>query len=754
MGKTKGKGKKKKTKEELEAGKWLILIAICGLNVVDRLEAEEEERILLETEAERHQEEEALRKAQEEEERLERKKLRREELDRLNEEATQSRAFIERTNRYVQHYMENKSKHEQWHKFVSCNPLPDVHGEHAELNTYLDSIEGDKKTEVDKVFKLCEELDQVLWNFENLAIENRSTCGSNTSTDSIRGKILQIFDTQVGKIDQMTAYILANPESFLTPKLEVLETHSSDHFKFGLWVNMASKGFRMKIIDFPGLDIVAEIPKTLASQSVALRVLHTASNPLVGKLFSSLGGIIFLEALRLPPPCTVAKGWTMQPSNPCLNNQVQRLDFNAVSVFEDSNVVSVAVKVHVPETIIVRDVNGNYCPVHEKTDFEESQEETKIIEKSISATEDVLVGAWNPSIQQWTTEGITDSVFDPIQRILSFTTTRMSAISLLQHNCADAPFLFWAITPDIQDQTLQKVMLTLRCEKWRFQIEIHANGFCVLQAPLLSELKHILYKPVSPFELFAQLSQCGIQLVQTGSQSKDHELEYFAYQEISTAVTSSFGIFSSKWNQTAGESRCVAMIYEVVDSVPDFDPYTKLEIEQKAEEQLAKEIIEKEIIDIEIVGKEIIEESPTTEKEFVEEQEVKKETKKGKKKKGKKAENTPKTEVDQVIVVEEEEIIEVLEKDTNVTPRAILFEVDQEIRSGLKCSLILAKEQHDDFNSSSNQVTHLYLEGALGGADLYSLDNLHTMQDSSDLTPLRQTITSVLQILKPLSFSK
>lgn len=83
--------------------------------------------------------------------------------------------------------------------------------------------------------------------------------------------------------------------------------------KFGLWINI-SKNPRIKKLDFPGISLSVEIPKHLALTSVAMRILHVTQADLnkYPSDYLSLGGILHLELLGLPPPPKKVKGWTLR----------------------------------------------------------------------------------------------------------------------------------------------------------------------------------------------------------------------------------------------------------------------------------------------------------------------------------------------------------------------------------------------------------------------------------------------------------
>ena len=61
---------------------------------------------------------------------------------------------------------------------------------------------------------------------------------------------------------------------------------------------------RIKKLEFPGISVSVEIPKHLALTSVAMRILHVtqADANKFPSDYLSLGGVLTIELLALPPP--------------------------------------------------------------------------------------------------------------------------------------------------------------------------------------------------------------------------------------------------------------------------------------------------------------------------------------------------------------------------------------------------------------------------------------------------------------------
>ena len=91
------------------------------------------------------------------------------------------------------------------------------------------------------------------------------------------------------------------------PEHELLLEENHDALKYGLWLNIAPKTYRLKNLYFEQLGIHVDVPKTLAMVPVALRAqfypldhehFRRIANP--GCQDRALGGVLVLELIALP----------------------------------------------------------------------------------------------------------------------------------------------------------------------------------------------------------------------------------------------------------------------------------------------------------------------------------------------------------------------------------------------------------------------------------------------------------------------
>jgi len=631
MGKKKAGGKKKKkSKEELE---------------LERLAAEEAERIQREEDERRRKEEEKLQLERDELERLEKERLRNEELLRLSEEADEGRALAERRTRQMAHFLSQQSKEEDWEAYTSCNPLPSPDSE-ADLSTYLQSILSDERVDLEVILKQCEEIHTV-WKQVLVARANYLAKGNLEEAQACQEKARALFQAQVARLDKSSSQILTHADEYVSAKLEVLLGKESPVLKFGLWVNLASKGFRMKIIDFPGLSTIAEIPKTLALQSIAVRLTHYTFDTVSHEtgddedFDTALGGVLFLEALKLPPPRKNIKGWSMMPVNQAVHDRVRRLDFNAdassTTEQNGSQAISVSLKFKLARHVLVRSLQGDHFPLPQVDENEATEDHvvsTLAPQDNLKKLSEVRVGAWDAEQNKWTEDGISDVTFDPQSRIASLTTTRMTALAVLQSRWVDLPYRFWSVKPLFrtvaasglvdsslmtsststeqgiagqlnteEERLIDGALFVLRCEHWLIKMAVRPDGRCTLLEPLEPELDAIRGKPMPPAELLCNLAASGINIISPAMNAqvdtilhgsvklKNAALEDHVYNEISAAVSSSFAVSSSRWNQQLPKDKCCFSLFET-SNVSEAGSFDILEFvqdpEQKDNEDLLK----------------------------------------------------------------------------------------------------------------------------------------------------------------------
>eukprot|EP00753_Platysulcus_tardus_P001040 PLAT10987.1.p1 GENE.PLAT10987.1~~PLAT10987.1.p1 ORF type:complete len:714 (+),score=444.93 PLAT10987.1:82-2142(+) len=531
--KKKKRKKKKKSKEELEA---------------ERRAREEEERRIAEEERKAREEEER-RRAEEERRRLaEEARARAVELKRLQAEEEQlSLVKLDRAAELA-HVEEEESKEREWAKFLACSHRPDASSE-RELNTHLSTWALSEERELEATLSDCQFAELICRDLEvELATALARDDGERAAL--CRSFLDRLRDMAAGKVDRASAHILQHSDEFATPKNEVMVACGTEDLRVGIWVNLASKGFRMKTLDFPGIDITTDIPKPLALQSVAVRVMYYSYDhvdAMHAALDMALGGIFYVEVLALPPIHKRVKSWTLRQVTP-LAHSVQRLAYPLGAHGDSAPLPSMGagqtlrIKYNIPPHVMVRGTPR--------------------------------VGWWDASSGEWNEDGINEIFYYPSTRQLSFHTLRLTALALIQKRNKEFPYAAWELTPTATDTA----QLTLTTPNFAVTIDIGA-GWATLVAPMDPELDGLRGQQLPPGVLLRQLAKSGLNLLpidadasSTLSEGKEDvyiapkaaELEKTVIDDVCRAVAA-FTLGGSRWNQGVGASKAVLRVRETLD---------------------------------------------------------------------------------------------------------------------------------------------------------------------------------------------
>ena len=536
MGK-KGK-KKKKSKEELEEE--------ARIAAEEAAKAAEEARIAAEEEAKRLAEEHRLRQEFLLNERNE-------ELARLVEEENDNSESVRAIDNSIENSKRKLLETEEWARYSACLDIPDPLKE-TELNTFMSTWLEDTDGDLKRALRNCQRAEDVCKE-ANTYLARSKGAGDEEKAQYFEKYMGLLRNAQLEKIDFSTSHVINNAEDYANDKraCQVQEV-SENGLKFGLWVNLAKKPFRLKVVEFHGTGMSVDIPKPLALQSVALRALYLPFTHVKGTEEytgndNPIGGVIHLDMLRLPKPSRKVKEWQMTTISH-LSTGVERMHYPPGASPHDhaaaANAQPFRVKVTMPSTLVV--------PTEPRVCY------------------------WDSSSNAWNDESIHEVTFDPPSRLLTFQTTKLTPIAILQSRQTDLPFERWSIKPT----ALNTAEVTLEAK--RFMINISVEGsMCTLTAPKQGELENLIGKKMEPGQLFTELKLRGINLCpsnedasscfQEGSPSesiviKEQHLETQVLNDVSN-VAGAFAIASSVWNQKRGSRKCVFRILEKAGSFDD-----------------------------------------------------------------------------------------------------------------------------------------------------------------------------------------
>lgn len=292
-------------------------------------------------------------------------------------------------------------------------------------------------------------------------------------------------DVSINKLDQLTISFLHKADEYEDKDDKVVSTCDSvPDIKYGLWVRTGgdSQGTRVKTkpVEFKKINVVLELPFVIQRSRAAIRVLQTTFDLVSCKVketkenqtttnmlplyvrHTSVGGVILVQQLAMPPPPKKAKGWTMREITP-LTHAIQVVPYPAAT---DPNAPAAASQTqHI--TVSYQIPTGVYLADDKKP----------------------TLGWWDAKNETWQRDGITPLKWDSVSRIIVFQMALLKPIALIQPRALDFPYRYWNITPTGPDSCL----LVLAGARLELELEIVAG-----QVRLLSPLHPVL----EPFRTF------------------------------------------------------------------------------------------------------------------------------------------------------------------------------------------------------------------------------------------------------------
>jgi len=195
------------------------------------------------------------------------------------------------------------------------------------------------------------------------------------------------------------------------------------------------------------------------------------------------------------------------------------------------------------------------------------------------------VSWWDPTVDKWSTEGISEISWDPEGRKISFFSARLAAFSITQERHLDLPYKHWSMRPL---GSLQ-VELVVQAARYELHFVISEEGLR-LKGPELPELHSIMYVQAtddgdpdnkastmggkeprirSPATLLSELRECGLNLLPEDGDAdflpdytpKHVETQKRAYSDLSE-MASFYDIASSKHNKGLDCNRGLVRIRE------------------------------------------------------------------------------------------------------------------------------------------------------------------------------------------------
>eukprot|EP00164_Ancoracysta_twista_P004532 GFYU01006116.1.p1 GENE.GFYU01006116.1~~GFYU01006116.1.p1 ORF type:complete len:635 (-),score=137.82 GFYU01006116.1:88-1965(-) len=519
-------GKKSKKKREQE------LAEQRAREEEERLAAEKAEQERLEKERKLREEELARKRAEEAKLMIENKeRLAGETADFLHEKMLKDKKVVA--------LEEAELKNAEWERFRECRVLP--YGRQVEeVNTYITVLKDKEETSMEVNIQDCQNNEFIIQELESFwaaAIEKHDHSQAAVYIDFAN----QMREITLQKMDHVSAHLMQYADQYLNKKQEVQMCAAKENVKYGLWVNVA-RNPRTRGIEFADMSFSMDIPKPLALAYIAIQVAQVDFDNLTlpedRKNEVSLGGILYVQLMGLPPPVKQCGNWILRPVNAVagtVNRLAYPLTAGADGPMPASQAIPIKIKYKLPQNVLILD-------------------------------EIPKAGMWDPEEKKWSTDGVTDVKFDRESRMLTLSAAHLTAFTVLQPRILDFPFQSWRIRPCGTNQAV----LDIRAARFLIQFEINEAG-CRLLSPICAELDEVNNTTCSPVLLLKKLVSSGINLIPDeedfenfGATPKVSELESQVAHDIG-AMVSGFSVCSSKWNQSLGENHAMFRVVETLD---------------------------------------------------------------------------------------------------------------------------------------------------------------------------------------------
>ena len=522
----KGEGKKKSSKKEAIIQEQQRLV-----EEAQRAEEAELQRVASE---ERKAKEEAAARAEAVQRAVD------EEKQRLLHQARRDHRYVHRQRRLLAQLYLRLSAAAEWTKYIECDPLPDVARE-AELNTFL-SLWRDSPAFSNTPHAL---LSSVILSCSTAHSIVHSLTAQHSLAREDHDLPLQAFLTRHSttlhhlthsKLDALTSAYLAHSDQYLDAAHTLSLSHHSPHVDYALWVHGSAKHGRVKRIEWGEVGVVIDLPVALQQSRIAIRCVRTTYDSISGggedawgegfeevgregetggereerlrsremrrvlrppHHFVSVGGIISIEQLALPPPPKQAKGWAMRElahATPSLTPILYPND-------DPPSTTTSSAPSHIPVPASAAATQSN-APLRVSL----------TIPASIYLPHPTPHFGWyDTATHAWRQDGVTLLSYDPSTRHTQLALSTLHPFALIQPRALDFPYRQWHLHTEGGEGECQ---LLLKGSRYDLTLSITA-GLARLLHPTHSLLSAVNEQPAPPGHLLLRMQQLGVNVMPT-----------------------------------------------------------------------------------------------------------------------------------------------------------------------------------------------------------------------------------------------
>ncbi|GMH38615.1 hypothetical protein BSKO_06499 [Bryopsis sp. KO-2023] len=524
-------GPKKKSKKKLE----------------EELRRKEEEERLAEEERQRQEEEDRIRREEEARVKAEflEKHLNQEE-EVLTSEREKLSAFLESISIERNNAGIKQEEERDWERYLRCTHLPDPR-KRNQMNDYLNIVTTTECTDLASTLDMCEDSLQVMNDCMDARLDALQ-CGSTSAAIEFQNDIVQVQEMAKAKLEDTLAHLIQFCDEFANERGDIQVCKSSPNFRFGIWCN-ATKNPRLRHIDMSDIQISVEIQKQIALASVGLLVHEHLFDEFFFDCtneFMAIGGVTHVELIALLPGSKTVKNCTIRSLVP-RDQALRRIPYPIPPAGADPATYKSGEPV--PPLTFTFPVRSNV---------------------SVKASE-VKVGWWNEEEKKWSTEGISELIYDDSGRMVTFCSTHMAPLAIIQSRTKLLPYLDWNIraTGGKHGNTAIVTLQVVTGAKLLFEV---GPGFVKLQEHPWGDSCGLKGLSMPPRRLLHQLASCGVYLMPEdrdktyahGICVKTLETEKSMCDDLAL-ISRAFLISKSKWNTLVGSEECLCRISEVLD---------------------------------------------------------------------------------------------------------------------------------------------------------------------------------------------
>ncbi|XP_050824591.1 dynein axonemal intermediate chain 7 isoform X5 [Gopherus flavomarginatus] len=529
-----------------------------------RLQKEEEDRRLIE------EEEARLRAEQEEAERLEKERIVREERERLEAKDQERRGTelaelrsLEENFLWARQWKADYRAHAKWEHYMQCDGSPDP-AVPQEINTFMSLWQENKNEDIEFVIKKGNQVLNLIEKLNFLLLDTPPNELMEEVIAQYQESILELQSLLHQKYNEATEHLLKKASTFADSDSGNMDVVIKDkNITFCIWGNL-KKNARFKNHMFCDAENGFDLPKTVATSDVAVRILHTHYDH-ISPLQLIPKQHLKVQALESKPELTVLYDMKEEKEEEQKSGEDSDLVIEKESDGRKLLDVGLETYPYPPESEETEDATYPRIGV------------TLRLLDSVIFFEEPMVARWDSAGKQWRTDGISDIKYKMKEKQISFEMDAFYTITLIQDAHLNMPYQSWELRPNGTDELLFTIVTAFA----EVQMQIKDNQ-CMLSSIIMDgseQLSHLTGKWTSPIDLTVALKKAGVNIFPSDYSykyvcvnKKTLLAEVTSYQQMAL-VASAFAFSWSKWNLASGQDQVVFKVSEHLktDAVKDED---------------------------------------------------------------------------------------------------------------------------------------------------------------------------------------